>query len=692
MIEWLIQSLIKIVLDAGAGALDKIIQAFEFDLTLFSARLPIVADSYALFQAFGVGLVLLFILWQAFKALGAPLGIESEEPVKILFKGVLAIFFIYNAQTIFNIGFTTLRPVYDAISQLGQPTPLVPTEDGTLPPGWGVGLHERLESARPIGSMFGDIASTLTALGLVELILYAFVLIFVMWQLLKMSLEIIERYVLLGIIAVTSPLGFSTMTTKATSNIFSAWSRMAIGQFIIYLLNYWSFKLIINGMRYVGTFDASNDVGNQALINLLFIWALAKVAQKLDEYLGKLGIEVGNVGGSLAEELMIARTMIGVGGKVAGLGGKKSGAMGAALQSSAAGGNAVAKSSGLLSKAISYSPIGLAAKGVGAAAGGIMSFARNVGSSDAGRAFKDAKIASEKGRTAQGLKNSTTKGRLTNFAAGAGAFLATGAKYAVTRGIPNALNIPSLMGQRIASKINAPPGKDGLPLAKNNYSKDLSKAANNRHLAAHTLGNLQKATIDPSVVKPLFKGLSSGDNIGGLTYDMLENEDVRFSAYNGGISWSLDTPLTKDGVKGVHRTEGVIAVDGNNDASKHVANMRKTPGVSAEHYKYSGVSFSTATKTSFIPNKSANKPNPYAHNATREEFFNDSYQTSPSGASSNPNSTGPTMQSTPTGTATQSNPTGPTMQSNPTGTATQSNPTGHTIRPNQVGPNIKPPQ
>ena len=82
-----------------------------------------------------------------------------------------------------------------------------------------------------------------------------------------------------------------------------------------------------------------------------------------------------------------------------------------------------------------------------------------------------------------------------------------------------------------------------------------------------------------------------GRNLGELTPDILEDPSFECKAYNGGISWSYNQKLfDKEGKEAfVKEYKGVVAVQGNNDATRHLTNMRNNnPGATYGSIKQPG--------------------------------------------------------------------------------------------------------
>ena len=519
MLEWLIKELFKMAMEAMKWFIERIVSTFGFDLTYFTDAIPIVSASYSIFQAMAAGFVMLFLIWQCVKAFGAPIGIEGDDPIRVFFKSILAVFCIYHAQEIFNQGFIILNPIYDQIMNVAAT---------------GEGYTINTGSAISTGIVtIMNLALQGTTMSM--FIAYAILLLIILFQLIKMLIELTERYILIGILAVTSPLGFSTMTTKPTSNIFAAWSRMVMGQFIIYLLNFWIIKAFLSGFEAMPPLTAGDGAG---IVWLIFMWAFLKVAQKLDQFLEKLGIEVGNVGSRLLEEVVIGSKATGAIGKYIG-GGKSSEGLTSALKTAAGGGVAAVAGAGMFKRAVGTIGGAVKKSWEGSVLNGLASYNKNGGAA----AFKMAKEASA----------SKGAGAFASNMAGVGAW--------VTNGIREAAGQNARIGRDIAKTMNSGVSGDF------GFTKkvDLDKLKHPT-VAANVVNHLNRKVEGADAIKML-EGLMGGQSIGDLTPDMVKSANFKCTAHHGGIKWTYF-----DGEK---ELKGHMAIQGNNPAFKELNKFRK---------------------------------------------------------------------------------------------------------------------
>jgi hypothetical protein len=578
MFEWLVKEVANAVMAICAYAVGIFMHSFDFNLGYFTSNLPIVGKSYEIFQTMALGLVMLFFIWQCFKIFGAPIGIESDDPVKVFFKSILAVFCIYNAQGIFNEGFTTLRPIFDSINDLGIGATL---------------LNNPFEGYKA-GHAINDLLTLFTAAGTWEVIVFVIILVVIMWNLLKMLIELTERYVLMGILAVTSPLGFSMMTTKATANIFAAWTRMIMGQFVIYLLNFWIIKAFLSAFTQV----------RADIVWLIFMWAFLKVAQKLDMFLGKLGIEVGNVGGSLIEELMVAKTVLGVMGK-GGFGGAGGKAGGIAAALSAAKGGGIGGFASVLARRATGGVASALANGTPVGRGGVV------------------------GRAAMGALGAVTKNSLLGGLLFSGNPL-NGGKFA-----SNALNssafgiVGNSKAKKAAKILNENPVIKGGGEA---FSKELKNLTSQKGITENLVNQLNR-DVGGENGKQIMKGLIGKKSFGDLKPDMVDSPGFTATAFHGGVKWSYSDAGTQTTM------EGVMAVHGNNNATK-VANRFKNGHQDAFHYTSNAPG---GRKISCVYTKSEPQPS----NQSPNQPSSPSPNTPPNPPSSPPPKQPPTLPSNP---------------------------------------------
>ena len=80
-----------------------VLGALGCDMATFLKYFPAAETMYHIFVALAIGLILLNWVWQLFKIFGLPMGIESENPVRLSLRCVLFMFLVYFSDEILDI-------------------------------------------------------------------------------------------------------------------------------------------------------------------------------------------------------------------------------------------------------------------------------------------------------------------------------------------------------------------------------------------------------------------------------------------------------------------------------------------------------------------------------------------------------------------------------------------------------------
>ena len=329
IVEWIAEQVMNI-LDLITTS---VLGALGCSMDTFLRYFPAAETMYQVFLALGIGLILLNWVWQLFKNYFMGAGIEAEDPIKLSIRSFLFIFLTFYAKDIVDL----------LLKISGTPYNWILTED--LPP-----------------LKFADFNSVVTVIlgvcanGAVAIIALILVLILA-WNYIKLLFEAAERYILLGVLVYTAPAAFSMGASQSTGYILKSWCQELGGQLFLLLMNAWCLRLF---SAMVGTCLAKSlslyerrtkmklrkklipflvltaclvlfcsmpvfaaelteaDVeaavasqGKEAVTGNVFVWflcaiAFLKVSQKIDSFLASLGINVGNTGGNMMAELLIA--------------------------------------------------------------------------------------------------------------------------------------------------------------------------------------------------------------------------------------------------------------------------------------------------------------------------------------------------------------------------------------------------
>ena len=121
-------------------------------------------------------------------------------------------------------------------------------------------------------------------------LLSSIIMIGIIIEFVKTLLDIMERYLMIQILLVASPVPSGLFVSRGTSAIFRNFVTMYISQLFLLIMN-----------RYFLSLFAIMCIGGttKTLVGCLFLMAFLKSAQRLDAYLKAMGLSVAQTGGSL---------------------------------------------------------------------------------------------------------------------------------------------------------------------------------------------------------------------------------------------------------------------------------------------------------------------------------------------------------------------------------------------------------
>lgn len=302
MLDWIFEGMVTWAASIATQLMDAVsglfLQALGTDMAAMEEYFPFVAKAFGIMQYTAWAVLFLVTVWQLFKVFGGPVT-EAENPWTLLARSALFAVLIGYAKPIFSMALDIARVPYTALMDV-----TMTAEDFTF-----AGLGEMMKNG---------IATVVSVISVVGLLLLVILEVSLGWNYFKLLLETVERYVVVGALCYTSPLAFSMGASKATVPVFQSWCRMVGSQLLLLVMNVWFLRGFDSS---AGQFMGSGGTlsTGQGSIFLWMFCALAflKTAQKFDSYLAAMGLNVAQTGSSMGMELlMAARVVSGLGGGV----------------------------------------------------------------------------------------------------------------------------------------------------------------------------------------------------------------------------------------------------------------------------------------------------------------------------------------------------------------------------------------
>lgn len=258
LLQWLFDMLINIT----EYLANSLLTIFSMDLAYFEKAVPVTGDIFNIITCLGWALMLGNLTFQSAKAMLTGLGFEGEAPQSLFARTFVMTFFLVFSRQVCDIGLGITKSVIELLE--------VP-EIVQVPKLSELTFH-----------VPGD-ASWL----LVIIVGVIFVV-----QIVKLFFEIGERYVVLAVLTVLSPLAFAMGGSKSTADIFKGWARMFGSMCLMAALSVVFLKCMLSAMSVVPS-------GVEVVPWTIFVVAIAKTGRKIDALIMRIGLNPAATGDPL---------------------------------------------------------------------------------------------------------------------------------------------------------------------------------------------------------------------------------------------------------------------------------------------------------------------------------------------------------------------------------------------------------
>ena len=336
VIEFVVEMILRVIVYLiliTMQFLTKELQAlFLSDFSVMERYFPVVKNTTQIFTIIALTLIFLIFLWQVFRNFGAGVLGDCEDPIPLLIKTLLFTFLIFFSKQICSM----LMEVTGLITTMFWDIDLEwewAWSVGAIKDEWNSWSDSFDSSVHNADTLFSQniISYNLSSLlgGVWSIVIEVIILIAICWNYLKLVLEIAERYVVMCILYMFSPLAFATGASNSTNSIFRGWCRMFASSLFMMVVNTWSLLLAMSSLQ---TFCAKGSVAGanfeynvlssdnkivqggtvtgNTLVWAVITFAFLKCAQSMDEYLNSMGLSTARTGRGLLEDaIAVTRTI-----------------------------------------------------------------------------------------------------------------------------------------------------------------------------------------------------------------------------------------------------------------------------------------------------------------------------------------------------------------------------------------------
>ena len=282
MLELLFQGFIEwiygLILECWEYFASVLFDLMSLDFAYLREHIPIIDTIRQIMLGVGWALLIGNLVFQATRGMAAGLGFDAEDP-KLLFTRTFAFSFLLVASPqICELGLNMTSTV--------------------------IAL---LEMPDAVNITFADEASFGGLTG--SWLLVVICGIIVMFQTFKLIMEMAERYFILAVLTITSPLAFGMGGSRNTSDIFTGWCRMFGSMCLLMATNVMFVKMLLSVLSYYPS-------GLDVLPWMVLVVTIVKVAKKADSILARIGLNPAMTGDPLgrgfpgAMTMMVVRSMV----------------------------------------------------------------------------------------------------------------------------------------------------------------------------------------------------------------------------------------------------------------------------------------------------------------------------------------------------------------------------------------------
>jgi len=276
LLELLFQGFIEwiygLILECWEYFASVLFDLMSLDFAYLREHIPIIDTIRQIMLGVGWALLIGNLVFQATRGMAAGLGFDAEDP-KLLFTRTFAFSFLLVASPqICELGLNMTSTVI-----------------------------ELLQMPDAVDITFADEASFGGLTG--SWLLVVICGIIVMFQTFKLIMEMAERYFILAVLTITSPLAFGMGGSRNTSDIFNGWCRMFGSMCLLMATNVMFVKMLLSVLSYYPS-------GLDVLPWMVLVVTIVKVAKKADSILARIGLNPAMTGDPLGRGFPGAMTMM----------------------------------------------------------------------------------------------------------------------------------------------------------------------------------------------------------------------------------------------------------------------------------------------------------------------------------------------------------------------------------------------
>lgn len=321
---YIFSAIVSIVGDVVLGIMDIFANDFIANLVIgeatgsnnfggiFDSYLPGVVTLKTIFKVIGITIIMLMMILNFVRAILPDTGKgDTQSPAITLGRGFLAVLLTAYSYSIMALFQKPMAYLFKLVMETegGSSKLAAGATFGTVT--MNKGKTFEIES---FSSLMDNLFVSTSYDELTASIIVLLMLVVITWAFIKLLLEMVERYVVLGFLFYASPLAMSMVSSNSLHGIFTNYVRMVVSQYLIMLLNMMFLFVFFYAFTFQPLLTAKDATISSTLLYYAMMLAWLRLGRSLDEHLSSLGLSVAQTGAGLGAEIqgdLAAFSMVG---------------------------------------------------------------------------------------------------------------------------------------------------------------------------------------------------------------------------------------------------------------------------------------------------------------------------------------------------------------------------------------------
>ncbi len=305
--SWFIEEMLSAITGLLAGLLNlfqiDFTKVANFDLTTFREFFPTFDQLASVFQAVGYLILILIVVFQLMRIISSPFSERTDSIVPLIFRAGICLILLFTSVQVFDWLFALAKAPIDALNpMLDQITSSAFLQEKLTFTNPILDAAQKIEEDGAL-SFSWDVLSGISFGGL-QLLIALIAIIVLGWNYVKVIFECVERYVILCMMAITSPLVIPTAASSSTLDIFKSWLRMLFSTMLLIFL----YNIMIAVINYaLGTmFDHNAGI----IFPIIIVLSMLRLTLQLDSIMARIGLSTAQTAGGVGMDLIIGMGMM----------------------------------------------------------------------------------------------------------------------------------------------------------------------------------------------------------------------------------------------------------------------------------------------------------------------------------------------------------------------------------------------